>query len=357
MNLLLFAKAKVIRIFFNMMQRVLLGLLLLCTIDVFSQYIKGKVVDEFDQPLASATVYYEGTTYVTLTDEEGKFNLVYDAKINRPLVVSYLGYNTAYVATYTTDVMLKIIMEQATNSLKEVVIKKDRFSRKEKLAIFRERFLGITRFGLKTVIENEDDIAFEYDEEKRMLKAYSDKPLQIFNRSLGYKINYELVDFEIRFSKVSLHPHTVTHSFYSGYTRFEEITTTASIIRNREAAYQGSPMHFFRCLKDGSWGKDSFQLFEKGLLTSPEDHFKVSKEDESYKVSIKKQNFVDLKDFKFTAVFGLLFDGGDQSTVYFYSDVIYIDDFGNLLSTRDVAFSGAIQSKRVGDTLPINYGL
>lgn len=49
------------------------------------------------------------------------------------------------------------------------------------MAIFKERFLGITPFGLKTIIENEDDIELEFDEEKRMLKAYSDKPLLIIN--------------------------------------------------------------------------------------------------------------------------------------------------------------------------------
>lgn len=339
------------------MQRLFFVLILLCSTGVLSQYIQGKVVDEFEQPLPSATVYYEGTTLATLTDEQGNFTLRYDPKINRPLVVSYLGYSTAYIETFSTTVSLKIIMTQATNSLREVVIKKDRFSRKEKMAIFKERFLGITRFGLRTVIENEDDIDFEYDEEKKMLKAYSDKPLLIINRSLGYKINYELVDFEIRFSKVSLNAHHITHSFYSGYTRFEEIKTTASILRNREDAYQGSPMHFFRCLKDGSWGKDSFQLFEKGFLTNPQNHFTVSKEDEWYRIAIKKQHFTDLKDFNFTAVFGLLFDSDLQSNVYFYADSILIDSYGNLLSTRDVAFSGAIQSKRIGDTLPINYGL
>lgn len=339
------------------MQRFLFGLILLCATDVFSQYINGKVVDEFEQPLPSATVYYEGTTLATLTDEQGNFTLLYESKIKRPLVVSYVGYVTAYVENYSVGEPLKVVMKQSTNSLREVVIKKSRFTRKEKMAIFKEYFLGITPFGLATIIENEDEIELEYDEEKMILKAYSDKPLMILNRALGYKINYEMVDFEIQFSKISLHPHAIKSSFYSGYSRFEEIKSTGSIKRNREKAYQGSTMHFFRCLANHSWGKDSFQLFIKGGMTNPTNHFTVSKENDNYKVLIKKQNFPELKDTNFKAVFGLLFNERFQSSVYFYSEEIYIDTFGNILSVRDVAFSGDIQFKRLGDTLPTNYGL
>ncbi|WP_396195010.1 carboxypeptidase-like regulatory domain-containing protein [Flavobacterium sp.] len=340
-----------------MFKRLFLLLILLFASDVFSQYIKGKVVDENKQPLPSATVYYEGTTMSTLTDEQGNFILVYEPKIKRPIVISYMGYVTAYAETYKVGDPLMIIMQQASNSLKEVVIKKSRFSRKEKMIIFKERFLGISPFGLRTVIENEADIELEYDEEKMMLKAYSDKPLIIINRSLGYKINYEMIEFEIQFNKVSLNPHAITNSFYSGYTRFEEIKSTASVKRNRKEAYNGSPMHFFRCLTNNSWGKDSFQLFLKGIMTNPINHFTVLKEGENFKVLIKKQDFPELKDTKFTAVLGLLYNNIEQSSVYFYSDTIDIDSYGNLLSTREVAFSGEIQFRKFGDTLPINYGL
>lgn len=340
-----------------MIQRLLFGLILLCNADVFSQYIKGTVVDESQQPLPSATVYYEGTTLATLTDEEGNFNLIYEPKIKRPIVVSYMGYVTAYAENYSVEQPLKIIMKQSTNSLREVVIKKDRFSRKEKMAIFKERFLGTTSFGLKTVIENEDDIELEYDEEKMMLKAYSDKPLLIVNNSLGYKINYELVDFEVKFNGITLHPHAVTNSFYAGYTRFEEIKSSPAVVRNRAKAYEGSPTHFFRCLANYSWGKDSFLLYVKGGLTNPVNHFTVYKEEDNFKVLVKKQQFPELKGTNITAVFGLLFDEKFQSSVYFYSDAILIDSFGNILNPRDVAFSGAIQFKRLGDTLPLNYGL
>lgn len=132
-----------------MVQRLLFGLILFCTADVFAQYIKGKVVDELQQPLPSATVYYEGTTLATLTDEEGNFNLIFETKIKRPIVVSYMGYVTAYAENYSVEQPLKIIMKQSTNSLREVVIKKDRFTRKEKDGHFQRALFGYHTFWFK----------------------------------------------------------------------------------------------------------------------------------------------------------------------------------------------------------------
>lgn len=336
------------------MKRFLLFLLLLLTHSAFAQYIKGRVVDAQNQPLVAANVYYEGTTLSTITNDKGEFVLVFESKLNRPIVVSYIGYTTVYIQGYSPEEPLAVTLTEEVNSLKEVVIKKDKFSRKEKMAIFKERFLGTTSFGLKTVIQNEDDIVLEYDEKTFMLKAYSDKPLRIINPSLGYKITYEMVDFEIQFSNLSVNPHAVLRSYYAGFSRYEEIANTPKVIRKREEAYKGSPLHFFRNLINGVWGKKDFVLYYKGFAADASDHFTVTNEGDKYKVDIKRQK-MDFKNSTAVAVFSLLFDNSAQSAVYFNAETIYIDPFGNNLSMRDVSFSGAIQLKRLGDTLPLNY--
>ncbi|MBP8157889.1 MAG: carboxypeptidase-like regulatory domain-containing protein [Flavobacterium sp.] len=322
----------------------------------FAQYIKGRVVDALNQPLAAANVYYEGTTLSTFTNDNGDFILVYEPQLKRPIVVSYIGYVTAFIENYTVGERLTIKLTQDVDALREVVVKKDKFSRKEKMAIFKEYFLGKTSFGLKTIIENEDDIVLEYDEETFMLKAYANKPLVIINPSLGYKINYELVDFEIQFSMLSLNPHAIKRSYYAGFTRFEEIENSFRILKKREQAYRGSPMHFYRNLINGIWGKDDFQLFLRGHMTSPSNHFTVTKETDRYKVDIKRQK-IDFENDNLVAYFELLFDGNENSIVQFNAETIYLDPYGNNLSSRDVSFSGPIQFKRLGDTLPLNYGL
>lgn len=323
----------------------------------FSQYLKGKVVDASNQPLAGANVYYEGTTLSCLTNEQGDFSLVFEPKLKRPLVVSYVGYSTVYVEGYTVEEPLLITLPVEVNTLKEVVVKKDKFSRKEKMAVFKEHFLGITPFGLKTVIENEADIDFEYDEKTFILKAYSDNPLIIVNPSLGYKINYELVDFEVEFSVLTIHPQAVYRSYYAGLSRYEEMANSPEVIKHREEAFKGSPLHFFRSLINSAWGKDDFILFKAHDIVNPKDHFTVTNEGNRFKVDIKRQK-IGHKNAKtdVVAYFSMLFNKTDRSTVQFNATTIYVDPFGNNLSLRDVTFSGAIQQKRIGDTLPLNYG-
>lgn len=325
---------------------------LLCNLS-YSQYLKGRVLDTSNQPLPSASVFYDGTTLATLTNDNGEFVLAYNSKLSRPLVISYIGYQTVYIQEYTPDQPLIILMEVSENKLREVVIRKDRFSRKEKMKIFKDRFLGTTPFGMKTSIQNESDIEFDYDEKTFVLKAYSEKPLIIINPSLGYKITYELVDFETKFSYLSINSSDISQSYYAGLSQYEETINSSKIIKNREKAYKGSTVNFFRNLINGDWGKNEFQLFTKGFITNPADHFTLTFDNDIYKVDIKKQKL----NSDTIASFGLLYDGDKSSKVIFTSETIYVDQFGNNGSLRDVYFSGSISLKRVGDMLPLNYGM
>jgi hypothetical protein len=339
------------------MKKIIIFLFVVFSNFCFSQYLKGRVIDTSNQPLPGATVYYDGTTLATLTMDTGEFMLPYDSKLNRPIVISYIGYQTVFIENYKIDDPLEIVMEIAVNSLREVVIQKDKFSRKDKMKVFKERFLGTTSFGRKTIIQNENDIEFEYDQKTFVLKAYSDKPLIIINPSLGYKITFELVDFETKFSYLSILSNDVIQSYFSGLSRYEEIDNNPKKIKQREKAYKGSNVHFFRNLINGVWGKDDFQLFEKSYLTNPTVHFTVTFEEDRYRVAIKKQKLKSSPMNTVIAIFNLLYDNKEQSSIQFKTDTIFIDQYGNNLSLREVSFSGAISIKCVGDMLPLNYGL
>jgi len=212
---------------------------------IFSQTVKGRVVDVDNLPLPGANIYFDGTTIATIADENGNFTLFYGSKLNSVLAVSFIGYQTQFIKSFESDKDIIIVLKEASNTLNEVVIKKDRFTRKQKLQLFREQFLGMTAVAKKAVIENEDDLYFEYDEELNVFKAYSDKPLLINNVSLGYKITYELVNFEVDFQTTSIKSADVFRSYYSGLTRFEEINSNEKIIKQRKKCYDGSQLHFF----------------------------------------------------------------------------------------------------------------
>lgn len=330
---------------------------LLFTVSIsLAQTIKGKVVDDKKQPLPGANIYFDGTTIATIADENGNFSLTYGSKLNSILVVSFIGYQTQFITSFDSGNELLVVLKEASNTLNEVVIKKDRFTKKQKLQLFREQFLGTTAIAKKTVIENEDALYFEYDETQNIFKAYSDVPLIINNVSLGYKITYELVNFEVRFSTTSIHSSDVYRSFYSGLSRFEEINSNAKILKQRQKCYEGSQLHFFRNLVNNLWNKDNFLFFKGSYQDNPNDYFTITDLGDSNKVEVRKQQ-KDLAPKNFVAEFNLLFKKSKQSKIIFETDTFYVDKFGNNSNIENIIFSGYIAQQKVGELLPMNYGI
>ena len=106
-----------------------------------------------------------------------------------------MSYSSKYLNSIEPEKELIITLLPLITALAEVKVQHSGFTRKQKMQLFKEQFLGRTPFGKKTIISNEDDLYFEYDKGTKSLKAFSEKPLQIYNSVLGYKISYELVSF------------------------------------------------------------------------------------------------------------------------------------------------------------------
>lgn len=100
----------------------LLTLIWLSTIAIgYSQSITitGKITNDSNQPLPSATVQVKGTATGTLTDGEGNFNLT--ASQDAILVVSYLGYTAQEIAVGGKS-SINVSLEQDVTQLEEVVV-------------------------------------------------------------------------------------------------------------------------------------------------------------------------------------------------------------------------------------------
>ncbi len=338
------------------MKRFIVLFFFLSTLVSFSQAIKGRVVDVNNMPLAGANIYFDGTTIATIADDNGNFSLNYTSKLNSILAISYIGFQTEYITNITVGKELLIKLIQANTSINEVVVRKDKFTRKQKLQLFREQFLGKTSNAKATKIENEEAIYFDYDSKTRTLKAYSDIPLIIKNPALGYKLTYELVNFEAVFFQETMKSSEVIRSYYAGLSRFEDIMIGTKAVKKREKAYQGSQLHFFRNLANKVWNKDNFLLFKGSYQDNPHDYFDVIDEGDSKKVTVKKQ----VKSFSnknFVAEFNLLFNKKQQSRITFETETFYVDKFGNNSNIENIIFSGYLSELKVGDMLPINYGI
>ncbi|MDL2222119.1 TonB-dependent receptor, partial [Parabacteroides sp. OttesenSCG-928-N08] len=86
--------------------------------------IKGDVVDEKNEPIIGANVYWEGTQQGTTTDLDGNFELT--RKDNHAtLVVSYIGYATTTLTVTNSSTPLHIVMKGEVE-LTEVVVSERR---------------------------------------------------------------------------------------------------------------------------------------------------------------------------------------------------------------------------------------
>ena len=328
-------------------------LLLLLFVTVSFAQIRGKVVDVNGKPLVASNVYFDGTTIGTLTDKKGDFVIDNSFRLNTVLVVSFLGYQTQYLKS-DSDKELRIVLKEVAESLDEVIIKKDLFTRKQKMELFRDQFLGTTPFGKASKIENESDIYFMYEKDGRILKAFSQNPLIIVNSALGYKITYELLNFETKFWKLSISSRDVTQSFFSGLSRFEEKNVSSKMIKNREKCYIGSQLEFFRNLRNETLGKSNFLVFEKSFQVNPKDSFIVTDTLGLKRVALLKQER-GLHNKKFIAEFSLLHKKAGQSKIILQTKSFYIDQFGLNSNIEEISFSGKLSEQRVGNMLPANY--
>ncbi len=338
----------------------LLILLLCCSKIALAQAIKGRVFDENNNPLYGANVFFDGTSIGTMSDENGYFQLPFSTKINASLVVSFIGYQSFSTYSYSTDEEIQILLKPSTNILKEVVIKKNRFTQKQMLKLFREQFLGQTKAGKSAVILNEDDLDFDYNEKYKVFTATSDKPLIIQNPVLGYEVTYEISDFIAEFKTLSINSDDVYKIFYAGVSRFRETSNSKEVMGERTKSYQGSVLHFFRSLISNKMAENNFFLAKNDKPASVMNNF-VIKDTVGYKqVTLKNSYTVTSKadnKVRTHAFYKILFDKTRNSSVTFITPVFYVDPFGIHTNVNEILFTGDMGFRRIADLLPTNFGI
>jgi hypothetical protein len=96
--------------------------------------ISGFVVDESDDPVPFANIIFKGTIEGTISDENGKFYLE-SSENHRELEVSFVGFETQLIPLNERIITLRIVMKEATDQLKEVMIYSGRIKKKNNPAI------------------------------------------------------------------------------------------------------------------------------------------------------------------------------------------------------------------------------
>lgn len=307
--------------------------------------LSGQVLSLGDSlPVTGASVYFDGTSIGVSTRDDGTFQIVANSAITSVLIIQALGYKTVFVPNPGDSRDLgKIFLHETTESLDVVHLETDPWNRQKKLEIFRREFLGNDKAALQCRIKNEEVIKLRYIPSTQTLVAYADAPLKILNRSLGYEVTYNLTEFKAEFS-TSGGLRLTSMVYYEGFSLFEDLRKKPSKrhIKNREAAFKGSSLHFMRSLASQELMENGFRIFHKGFEVPPYGHFKIKDHGELSEIEILQQKLI--------VVYEPLVQSAIQAEGKFFIDV-----YGNYTPPQKVFFSGEMSKARTANLLPLNY--
>jgi CarboxypepD_reg-like domain len=234
---------------------------LLLTLSALSQRtINGVVVNATSgEPIAGSSIFISNTSKGTVSDRQGNFELT-DVPIGKQdLVVSSVGYET-FAYSFTAEQLplkLKVQLNLKVRELQNVTVEPSVEEGWEKWGkTFTENFIGSTPNATLCSIKNQKDIHFRYYRKSNRVIAYSDQPIVVINKALGYSIHFQLEDFEVNFSAGTTQ--------YFGYPYFEDMGNGNDVKkkwrRNRETAFNGSVMHFMRSIFNNTLAENGFEV-------------------------------------------------------------------------------------------------
>ena len=309
----------------------------------YNQVIKGTILDiKTKSTVYSASVYFNGTSVGTLSDEKGNFQLdISKYHPSMPLTISAIGYYSVTLTDFSTVKPNLVYMNPKLFELNEVVVnaKFHGLERSENLTIFRNEFLGTTGNAMNCKITNEDDIRFKYSLDKDTLRAFATKPILIDNKALGYKITYYLDKFEYDKQSKSF--------IFKGNIIFREdstikVTKKQYFERKRKLAYLGSRIHFFRSL----WIND---LNSAGFTVRNSANEIISYE----KIVFQKDNHT--KYLKYPGGLGIsYYTKQPTSFIVFLKESVFFDPNG-YFESDGIIWEGEIARQRIADLVPYDY--
>lgn len=329
------------------MKRIVLFLLLVNFFQVgHTQIVKGTILDKSDNlKINFASIYINGTSVGTNSDQNGYFDLDITKYGSLPLTISALGYYSVTLTDFSREKPIEIYLIPKTFELNEVfvVAKSTAKERKANLKLFRDQFLGSSYNGQNCVIMNEGDITFKNDTSCDTLKAFASKPILIINNALGYKFTYYLDKFEYyRKSKSFL---------YKGSAIFNEDMSAALIQKKffekrRKIAYLGSRSHFFASLWANKLKSNGFTLRNSAdQILNYED------------IVIERSGFKKYLSYKGNlSIYYLSNSPNSLIDLLKTKDPVFFDSSG-YFDGSGVKVIGQMAQQRIGDLLPYDYKL
>jgi hypothetical protein len=243
--------------------------------------ITGVVLnEETNKPIPLVEVFISGSTFGSITNEEGKFELE-TTYLPCQLIASHISYapfNKLVDAESRTDLTIRLIPYQ--HEIKEITVE-SMSRRKDNMELFKRGFLGWDDIASTCTILNDSVLSFMWD--SLVFTATAHQPVLIDNPKLGYRIKIILKNFKLIYKPEDykrihrgrkIKPdvtgaiyHIVSNFYYSPYppgTRREQ----ERIEKTRLRVFYGSKMHFLRALYSGQMKVHGYEI-NPGIKSAP----------------------------------------------------------------------------------------
>ena len=368
--------------------------------------IRGIVLDsQTNEPLPSATVYVNGTTQGTATDNDGRFELK-DVSFPSTVVFSFVGYQTQALefdrnpGTLTINLITNDVLPEVVVSGK--ITKED----KKNMEYFKTMFLGNDRWGKRAKIKNEYVLFFDRSEDdsyeirrsfkrsysirtvdadmvekmevyddtvkvtETVFRAWANEPLIIDLPLLGYEVYVDLVKFTVLENRTKTHCDILGYYYYKPYDNVNKHKAQTFEV-NRKKAYYGSSQHFLKSFAENRLAENGY------ILTKPEEVRKGKKviwvdlplDLEKYSTDAGDNVIIHgLKDENLKIKYYSREDGSPYYTgdkvkgIRFYNEsgmtllkdtCMFFKD-GTVMD-NNIAFTGELSKKKVASCLPADY--
>jgi len=303
--------------------------------------ITGIVSDNVNiKPIPDATVYINGTTIGTSTNENGLFTLK-EVTFPCKLIISRIGYDlmTIDIAQFNPE-RLTILLREKTIQLSEVEVT-GKNSRDKSVQKFRNIFFGSDSWSKKILLENEsvltfsrytDTIKHEPDsldkllekielsdlvkndsvDKDRILNVFSvraNAPIKVDFPELGFKLSIDLVQFNIIESPGNSICKYLAYYFYQPYP-FKNNLVERKFQKKRTEAFYNSKEHFCRSLFSDRLKQNGYVVMEYYINDSTQeiekefvnfnDFMRYKSRNESQIVGLKGRTFYIFDFFNYS---------------------------------------------------------
>lgn len=331
--------------------------------------IQGRVLDQNSKnPIELATIYIANTSFHTQSDANGYFKLAVPSDfLNEELVVSRTGFVSQKFVLQELEIGKSLVIVLETKTLDEVRVtaKRDKDWRK-KYELFRKGLLGESKYAKNCTIEPFDAIRLTTDSTGKIY-AYSDTPLTITNKGLGFTIIFEMLRFETDGNK----------TYFSGYKYFIDSLgrndSKMEILRNK--VYNDSFRNFLLSVSNNLLNENGFEIYkmkalkeiylgrttlreeiEKGALihVSVADICSFDRETQNYFLYSEYPLLIFVKNR--LSPTKLFIDAPFQfSQLFFLNDLVEFTKTGWLLKPNGILINGYWGNEGFSTMLPTNF--